>query len=124
MIATNRREKVFAQMKNLNLSNSENNALTELSKEIRRAWPQTVLKIFGSKVTGTADEESDLDLLIALPVEIDQNIRRKIIHLVFDINLKYDSNISVLIVNQIEWDNGCLSYLPIHGEVEEIGVSL
>jgi hypothetical protein len=59
-----------------------------------------------------------------LPVEIDQKIRREIIHKVFDINLKFDSNISVLIVNQQEWGNGYLSYLPIHSEVEEIGISL
>jgi uncharacterized protein len=111
-------------MKNLNLSRTEKNALTALSKGIKDQWPQAELKIFGSKIRGTADLESDLDLLIALPVEIDQNIRRKIVHLVFDINLKFESNISVLIVNQREWESGCLSYLPIHDEIEEIGISL
>lgn len=111
-------------MKNLSLSKAENNALNELSKEIKGQWPQAKLKIFGSKVRGTADIESDIDLLIALPIEIDQNIRRTIIHMVFDINLKFDTNISVLIVNQKEWEYGFLSYLPIHSEVEEIGISL
>jgi uncharacterized protein len=111
-------------MKNLSLSNTEKNALTELAIEIKGRWPQAKLKIFGSKVKGTADSESDTDLLIALPVEIDQDIRREIIHLVFDINLKFDCNISGLIVNQKEWENGYLSYLPIHAEVEEIGVPL
>lgn len=111
-------------MKNLSLSRAEKNALTELAIEIKDRWPQAKLKIFGSKVKGTADSESDTDLLIALPVEIDQDIRREIIHMVFDINLKFDSNISVLIVNQKEWENGYLCYLPIHDKVEKIGVLL
>jgi hypothetical protein len=46
-------------MKNLNLSNAEKDALTELAIKIKGRWPQAKLKIFGSKVKGTADSESD-----------------------------------------------------------------
>ena len=109
---------------NLLLEESEIEALTELYTAIRKKWPQAKLKVFGSKATGTAGEESDLDLLIELPVPVTKTLRREIIHQVFDLNLTYTCNISVLIVSQEEWERGPLSLLPIHQDVEEAGISL
>jgi hypothetical protein len=109
---------------NLPLEGTEIKALLELRQAVRKKWPQAKLRVFGSKATQTADEESDLDLLIELPVPVDQKIRREIIHQVFDLNLAHASNISVLIVSQEEWEQGTLSLLPIHQEVEEVGISL
>lgn len=101
------------------LSIQENRALQELSTFIKAHWPQARAKVFGSKIKGTADEESDLDTLIELPLGITEDVRRQIIHRVFEINLAFGTNLSVLIVSQEEWEQGYLSLLPIHSEVEE-----
>jgi len=106
------------------LSNQEQRALQELSNFIKDHWPQARVKVFGSKVRGTADEESDLDTLIELPLAITEDVRRKIIHQVFEINLALSTNLSVLIVSQEEWEKGYLTLLPIHSEVEEGSVTL
>lgn len=106
------------------LSNQEKRALHELSAFIKAQWPQAQLKVFGSKIKGTADEESDLDTLIELPLAITEDIRREIIHRVFEINLAFGTNLSVFIVFKEEWEHGYFTLLPIHREVEEGSVTL
>ncbi|MEW6657454.1 MAG: nucleotidyltransferase domain-containing protein [Thermodesulfobacteriota bacterium] len=107
-----------------NLSSQDQNALQELSNFIKAHWPQARLKVFGSKIMGTADAESDLDTLIELPLAITEDVRRQIIHRVFEINLAFGTNLSVLIVSQEEWEQGYLTLLPIHSEVEEGSIPL
>lgn len=108
----------------LNLTEAEKLALNEVIAALKRDWPSVKFKLFGSKVNGTSDEESDLDLLIMLPCQVTNDIRRQIVHKVFDINLKYETNISVFIVSEDEWQKAPLSLLPIHAFIEEEGVSL
>jgi predicted nucleotidyltransferase len=110
--------------KKFNLSKCERKALNQFIKMVKKDWPNTRFKIFGSKVKGIEDAESDLDLLILLPCEVTSEIRRKIIHKVFDINLEYGSNISVLILSDKEWNNAPLSLLPIHEVIEKEGIPL
>jgi len=109
-------------MKSLNLTENEKYALSELTASLKADWPIVKLVVFGSKAKGLADEESDLDLLILLPCTITDNIRRLIIEKVFNINLKYASNISSLIVAEDEWNKGEISILPIHDFIEEEGI--
>jgi len=106
------------------LSSQEQQALQELSSFIKAQWPQARVKVFGSKIKGTADVESDVDTLIELPLNITEDVRRCIIHRVFEINLTHGTNLSVLIVSQEEWEQGYLTLLPIHREVEEGSVTL
>jgi predicted nucleotidyltransferase len=80
--------------------------------------------LFGSVVRGTSDEESDLDVLIVLQEPPNHQIRNRISRVILDINLEHDTNISGLVVDQKAWDEGLLSVLPIHDEVEEQGVRL
>lgn len=110
--------------KNYHLNETELKALNNLLNSLRDEWPQAVFKIFGSKVNGTADEESDIDLLVVLLTTITEDIRKKIIHRVFKINLEYESNISVLIVSRDEWEHGHITVLPIHETIESQGVLL
>ncbi len=106
------------------LSSQDQRSLFELSSFIKTQWPKARLKVFGSKIKGTADAESDLDTLIELPITVTEDVRRSIIHRVFEINLAFGTNLSVLIVSQDEWEQGYLSLLPIHTEVEESSVTL
>ncbi len=108
----------------LNLTEAEKLALDEVMTVLKSDWPSVKFKLFGSKVSGTFDAESDLDLLVMLPCPVTDGIRRQIVHKVFDINLKYGTNISALIVSEDEWQKAPLSLLPIHAFVEEEGVAL
>jgi DNA polymerase sigma len=108
----------------LNLSEAEKTALNEFSAGIKKIWPQAKLTLFGSKATGTADDESDVDLLVELPEEVTEELRRHIIHKAFEVNLAYDSNINPLIVSQKEWEDGVFTVLPIHRVIEIEGIPL
>lgn len=112
------------KLKRLNLTEAEISALEELLSDVRTDWPNAKFKLFGSKVNGIADYESDLDLLILLPCSVEEDIRQKIIHKVFDINLYYESNISILILSEKEWNNSPISLLPIHAVIKKEGISL
>ena len=106
------------------LSNQEKLALNQLTNHLTNNWPGTKLRLFGSKVKGTADKESDIDVLILLPCEVTEELRRQIIHIIFDVNLASGTNISALILSEKEWDSGKFSILPIHSVIEEEGVPL
>lgn len=108
----------------LNLTEAEKLALGELIIILKVEWPNAKFKLFGSKASGTFDVESDLDILIALPCPVTNEIRRQIVHKVSDINLSYGTNISALIVSEEEWQNSLLSLLPIHAFVEDEGIPL
>jgi len=108
----------------LKLKESEKAALIKLVTDLRTSWLEAKFKLFGSKVTGTTDEESDLDILILLPCDVTEKIRKQIIHKVFDINLIYETNISPLVMAEKEWERGLVPLLPIHAFIEEEGVLL
>jgi predicted nucleotidyltransferase len=80
--------------------------------------------LFGSVVQGQADEESDVDLLVVLNDPPSHQVRDRITSLILDINLKYGTNLSELIVDQQAWDHGLPATLPIHEEIEEEGIRL
>lgn len=106
------------------LTRFELNALDKVKTELKTKWPDVKIKLFGSKITGKFDEESDLDLLILLPCKVTESLRREIIHKVFDINLQYDTNISPLILSENEWEGPIISSLPVHYFIEKEGVLL
>jgi DNA polymerase sigma len=108
----------------LKLTKSEREALSKLITDIKSSWPDAQFKLFGSKVKGIADEESDMDLLIVLPCDITEEIRRQIVHKVFEINIAFESNISPLIMAEKEWGSPRFSLLPIYAYIEEEGVPL
>ncbi len=108
----------------LNLRKSEKDALIKLIIDLKRLWPEIQFKLFGSKVKGKADVESDIDLLIVLPCEVTEEIRRRIIHKIFNINLAFEINISGLIISEKEWESPIFSFLPIHVSIEEEGITL
>lgn len=111
-------------LKALSLTEAEKQALNELIIYLRSEWPQVRVLAYGSKVKGIPDEESDLDFLVILPCFVDEEIRHRIIHKVFELNLTFGSNISALIVSREEWETGPITTLPIHDIIEEEGIVL
>ncbi len=82
------------------------------------------LVLFGSVVRGTADEESDADLLVILKEPPDHSVRNLISSIILDINLEFGANLSELIVDRATWDYGIPSVLPIRRAVQEEGITL
>ncbi len=102
-----------------NLTNREKKALKEIKDFINQTFKESKIFIYGSKAYGEPTQESDLDLLIIVP-NLNWKGKKKIINKITEINWKYDTNISPIIVSKEEW----IKYptMPLFQEVKEKGL--
>jgi predicted nucleotidyltransferase len=112
------------KLTDLTLSQNVRDALRAARERLSAEFDVDRIVLFGSVVRGTADEESDVDLLVVLREHPDHPVRNRISNVILDINLEHDTNLSGLVVDQKAWDEGFVSVLPIHEEVEREGISL
>lgn len=80
--------------------------------------------LFGSMVRGEGDDESDVDILVITKKPLNRWERHEITDLVCEINLRYGSNLSTLVVDHKSWERGPVSFLPIKDEIEKEGMLL
>ena len=107
---------------NIDIADNERNAVKAASKLLKEKFPVKKVVLFGSKVRGDDDAESDIDLLVLVERKITWNERKAIIDVLFDIELAYDVIVSPLIVEDREWNEGTFSVMPIYHEVSRDGV--
>ena len=93
------------------------NAIEQCKNLINKQFEIVDYIIFGSFVRAKEDNESDLDLLILTEKKISRPKRHIITDIVFEINLKYNTNISTLVIDEYSWQNGLISILPIKREI-------
>lgn len=99
-------------------------ALKALRERLFAEFELVDLILFGSVVRGEADAESDIDLLVMTPQPLARRARHEITDVVFEVNLRYDTNFSTLVVDRESWTSGVFSVLPLHEEVLREGVVL
>ena len=83
----------------LKLTSLQKEALAELKTELIRRFDPEKLIIFGSTVRGDFDDESDIDLLVITKWPYSRFERHQITDMVFEVNLKYGTNISSTVVD-------------------------
>jgi predicted nucleotidyltransferase len=103
---------------------SQEQALTELCQKLHGAFDLHSINLYGSVTRGETDEESDIDLLIVTKKPLPRTIRHQITDIVFEINLRYDTNFSTLVVDQASWESGTFSVLPLREEILREGIAL
>lgn len=99
-------------------------ALAELKERLTTSYPIVRLILFGSAVRGEMDEESDVDVLVLTARSLSGKERDAVSDEVFAVNLRYDTNISALVVDLPNWEEGPLSVMPLRQEVDREGVEL
>lgn len=97
----------------------------EITEGLRNIFKDKLVSIvlFGSYARGTNTSESDIDIAIILNQEYDRESRDKVIDLAVDIDLKYDTVLSIVDINYdkfIEWQE----VLPFYKNVKKDGVLL
>lgn len=112
------------KLADLALAQNVRDALRVARERLNTEFNVDRIVLFGSVVRGTADEESDVDLLIVLREPPNHQVRNRISSIILDTNLEYDTNLSGLVVDQKAWDEGLVSVLPIHEAVEQEGIPL
>lgn len=79
--------------------------------------------MFGSKARGEGNCYSDLDILVLLNQEPNISVEEEIIDIGFDIELKYDVVIGILVHSKTFWNSkGVL--MPIYKEIEKDGIEI
>ncbi len=101
------------------LTIKEKKALKEIKDFLNQIFKESKIFIYGSRAGGEHTQESDLDLLIIIP-NLDWKIKKKIINRITEINWKYDTNISPVIVSKEEWTK--YPTIPLFQEVKEKGL--
>ncbi len=96
-------------------------ALSQLKTKLTADYPVVRLVLFGSAVRGEMDEESDVDVLVLTSHPLKSVERNAMYDEVFAINLRYDTNVSVLVTDLHNWEAGPLSVMPIREAVEKEG---
>jgi len=108
----------------LALKPNQRNALEEARQRLAAEFGVRDLVLFGSAARGQDDAESDLDLLVLVPRPFTRRWRHGITDAVFEVNLKYGTNLSTLVVERKVWEKGPYSVLPIHAEIAREGIPL
>ncbi|MFQ5901913.1 MAG: nucleotidyltransferase domain-containing protein [Thermodesulfobacteriota bacterium] len=81
------------------------------------------LRIFGSKVRGDFDRESDIDIFVVIDSD-DWHIREAISNIAANVNIGYNCNISPVIYTKKEHEKNRYFQIMLIQEVEREGVSL
>ncbi len=89
------------------LLNKEIKSILELKKEISKLVPNANIILYGSKVKGNFDKESDLDLLIIIP-NLSKELKYKIIEISTEIELEYDVVFGLVIISEEKYKNSNL----------------
>jgi len=107
------------------LDSMEDKAVKEFISKLKSILKHELLTtvLFGSKVRGTSNEESDIDILIVLKTK-NSAILNQIIDVLVDIQLKYNANISPLIYSDYEFKMNREMGSYFIKEIESEGISL
>lgn len=124
MSARRKNERLPRTLEELRLEPRLRAALEAARQRLTARFAVDRLMLFGSQVSGKADEESDADLLVVLSQPADMRVRNEIGREIFEINLEYEANLSEVIVDRESWERGMVSAMPIHDEIERTGIAL
>lgn len=98
-------------------------ALNDLKQSLKHDFQLVDLRLYGSKARGTADADSDIDVMIELE-ELTPTFYDKVFDVVFDINLRHGVFISAVLFGRDELEAGPMSASPIFKAIERDGVRL
>lgn len=108
----------------IKLLSGQHAGLQEMKQKLKAAFPVQEVIIFGSVARGTAQEDSDIDVLVITATPLSHKERREMSGITFDIDLKYGTCISLIVVDAAAWYNGIYQYTSLYSEVQRDGVTI
>ncbi len=106
------------------LTHLEVQALGELKNKILSQFNVNQIILFGSKARGDYNEDSDVDILVIVS-DLDHHKNRiKLYDIVFDVNIKYLTDLSCKLRNHQDWLLGKGEYPTFKMDVMEEGIEI
>jgi predicted nucleotidyltransferase len=122
-------EQTLSEVKNIKklsfLTHEERTAVLEFASLIRKKFGPMIkgIILFGSKVRGNSEKESDIDLLIVL-TSLSWEIKKSISELAAEENIKHNVLISTIRYDVTTWENPIVKASPFGKSIREEGVWL
>ena len=108
----------------LKLKRNEKAAIKEATRILKKRFPVKEVILFGSKARGDSDQESDIDLLLLTANPLHWKERHGIVDAHFEVEMKNDVVISIIVNTLHDWNDGICTVLPIHEEINREGVAM
>ncbi len=103
------------------LQENERSALLQFKAELTKKFCLVEFILYGSKARGDNAEDSDIDVMIVVDKRTPK-IESAIYDIAFEINLRYDTFISVLLFDEQELTEGPMSESPIVKSIRREGI--
>jgi len=98
-------------------------AVNTLKKRIIAMFgKETEVRIYGSVARRDFSAESDIDVLVLLPVPVTTNMEELIFDMAFDIELEYSVIFGIIVHSKTDWTSSFLTQMPLHDSIEKEGV--
>ena len=108
----------------LRLLNNEKEAIREATSLLKDKFQVKEVILFGSKARGDSDPESDIDLLLLTTTPLHWKDRHAIVDALFEIEMKHDVVIGIVVSTLADWNEGVCTILPLHKEISREGVAM
>ena len=108
----------------LTLSRDEREAIEEATRILKERFPVRDVILFGSKVREESSKDSDIDLLLLTTQPIHWKERHAIVDALFEVEMRYDVVINIVVNTVHDWHEGMCTVLPIHEEINREGVTI
>jgi len=100
-------------------------ALAELKLNlIKRFNPAIELYLFGSVARGDYEDDSDIDVLVLMPGEINNSIEEEIFDEAYEIELKYDVIFGVIACSNDFWNSERAKVMPLYLNIKKESVKI
>ena len=89
---------------------------------VHRFGTDVELRIFGSVARGDYHEYSDIDILVVLPVKVDNAIEEQVFDMAYDIELEYGLVIGTIVYSRDFWHSDRAAVMPLYKNIQREGL--
>lgn len=102
-----------------------NMAVQELKQILLELFGKGIeLRVFGSAARGDYRRHSDIDVLVLLPVRVNNTIEEMVFDAAYDIELKYSVIFGIVVYAREFWASDLAASMPLYQNIQREGVSI
>jgi predicted nucleotidyltransferase len=102
-----------------------NMAVQELKLKLLELFGEGIeLRVFGSAARGDYRRHSDIDVLVLLPLRVDNTVEERVFDAAYDIELKYGVIFGIVVYTKEFWASDLAASMPLYQNIQREGVSI
>lgn len=91
---------------------------------INRFGNELEIYLFGSVARGDSDKESDIDILVLVPFELNNSLEEEIFDIAYDIELEHGVVFGMIVYSKDYWYSQISQITPLYKNVKKEGVAV